>query len=292
MSLPQSHNYADSILNAAQKPEFKDASGTPLIVLPKDFAHHSLEHLLPTPVRKKGTIVLDDAASFSKLVLLHGATDRTVVYCEANYPEGKFKMTAVINDHTKEAAAWRDHVVVFSPSQTEEWKTWFKKDSEQMGQLTFAQFLEENIGDINSVAVSEGNATSKPDMSPTGSQMLEMALNLEATNDVRFKSYNRLTDGSINLVFVNQTDDATAKQMKLFERFTLGVAPFFNGDAYRLDARLRYRVDTNAGTVKFWYELIKPEKVLQDAAEGEVAKIQEELKDYTILFGNPGLKQS
>lgn len=292
MALPDNHNYADSILDAAQKPEIKEVNGVSLLLLPSGFQQHSLEKYLPHPVRKTGTIVLDDADSFVTLIKAHSKKESATLYCAADYEKGEFKMTAVLNDHEKDKPAWRDHIVVYAPKQTKEWKTWFGANARKMGQLDFAQFIENNLTDIASVVLAEAEEGKEASMTPSGSLMLEMALNLEANHEMKFRSGQRLSDGGINFTFINQADDATAKQMSVFERFSLGMAPFFNGDPYRMDARLRYRINTDQGTVQFWYELIKPEKVLEDAAKGEVDKISEQLEGYTVLYGSPGIRQS
>jgi uncharacterized protein YfdQ (DUF2303 family) len=288
MSLPQNHNEVDSALNAAQQPVHSNVGLNPLILLPKTGGYELVdgEKYLQAPTRKRGRIVLDDAESFCRYLNKHGDGDRTVIYCEANYAAGTFQMTGILNDHGKTDPAWRDHVCAFVPKQTEEWKRWFSNNGKQLTQIEFAEFIEENMRDISSMQVSED----ADDVTPSGSQMLEMALNLEAVHDVRFKSAVRLTDGGVGLTFVNQADEGTAKQMKLFERFSLGIAPFFNGDAYRMDARLRYRVNTQEGTLKFWYELVRPDKVLQDAAQHEVLRIEEDCPDFIVLFGSPNIK--
>ena len=67
--------------------------------------------------------------------------------------------------------------------------------------------------------------------------------------------------GGVQMSFVQDDDNQTLEKMQLFERFSIGIPVFWNGDAYRLDARLRYRV--REGVLKFWYELIRPEKCLK-----------------------------
>ncbi|MBI3146317.1 MAG: DUF2303 family protein, partial [Pseudogulbenkiania sp.] len=121
---------------------------------------------------------------------------------------------------------------------------------------------------------------------PTGTQMLEMAMNLEANQDSRFKSNIRLQSGGTELAFVQKEDDATLEKMRLFERFSIGIPPFFNGSNFRIDARLRYRV--RDGKLTFWFELIREDKVLQAAAEEEIAKIAD-ATGITVLQGNPRL---
>lgn len=64
----------------------------------------------------------------------------------------------------------------------------------------------------------------------------------------------------------------------------IGVPVFWNGDAYRVDARLRYRV--REGLLTFWYELIRRDKVLEDASQTLIAHIREKTGS-PFFFGNP-----
>ena len=119
---------------------------------------------------------------------------------------------------------------------------------------------------------------------PTGAQMLEMALAFEATQDFRFKSAVRLQNGGQNLSFVQDDDDATLQRMQLFEKFSIGIPVFRNGDAYRVDARLRYRV--RDAKLAFTYELTRFDKVLEAAASDVITAIREKTGN-PFFFGDP-----
>ena len=54
------------------------------------------------------------------------------------------------------------------------------------------------------------------------------------------------------------------------------------GRAGKLTARLKYRL--SAGGVKFWYELERPERAIEDAFAGYVNTVREK-SDYTVLIG-------
>ena len=72
--------------------------------------------------------------------------------------------------------------------------------------------------------------------------------------------------------------------MSVFERFAIGVPVFWNGDAYQIDARLRYRV--RDGKLAFWFELIRADKVLEAAATTVISTIKEKTGN-PFFFGNP-----
>lgn len=144
-----------------------------------------------------------------------------------------------------------------------------------MSQVEFAAFVEDNRASIASV---EGF--------PTSAQMFEMAINMEASQDVRFKSAIRLQNGGTQLQFIADDDKQTIERMQLFERFAIGIPVFWNGDAYQITARLKYRV--RDGKVSFWYELERTDVVFEAAARELIAAVRAGA-EVPFFFGTPGL---
>ena len=233
------------------------------------------EKLLEAPRRKRATVELREADSFVDYMKRHGSIGDSTIWCVADYKKGNVKFTGILNDHgeSEDAPAWRDHTAAFSPEFSEEWTRWNSMHGEAFSQPEFASFIEDNLKDIASV---EG--------SPTGSQMLEMALTFEANQDMRFKSAIRLQNGGVQMSFVQDDDAQTLQKMQVFDRFSLGMQVFWNGEAYRLDARLRYRV--RDGKLTFWFELIRQDKVLEDATKTLIGQIREKT-GTPFFFGNP-----
>jgi len=231
--------------------------------------------LLAVPRRKKARVDLRDPDSFIAYVKRHGSLTDSTIWCVADYKAGKVDFTAIINDHGEEAtqADWRDHRATFSPEFSEEWNRWRAQHKKPFSQGDFAAFIEDNLKDI--VSVND---------SPTGGQMLEMALTFEANQDMRFKSAIRLQSGGVTMSFAQDDDAATLQKMQVFDRFTLGFPVFWSGDAYQVDARLRYRV--REGKLTFWFELIRQDKVLEAATQTLIAQIREKTGN-PFFFGNP-----
>jgi uncharacterized protein YfdQ (DUF2303 family) len=61
---------------------------------------------------------------------------------------------------------------------------------------------------------------------------------------------------------------------------------FANGDAYQVKAFLRYRIDRNSGEIQFWYELQRPDRILEDASRAMVEKIRTST-GLPVIFGTP-----
>jgi uncharacterized protein YfdQ (DUF2303 family) len=236
------------------------------------------EEMLPAPRRKRAQVVLNDAESFVAYVKRHGSLTACTLWCEADYVAGRVVFRAILNDHGEEElqAAWRDHTARFTPVFSGEWNRWTAKNKQPFSQAEFGAFIEENLKDI-----------AGGDTSPSGTQMLDMALSFEANQDMRFKSAMRLQNGGVQMSFVQDDDATTLTRMQMFERFAIGMPVFWNGDAYRIDARLRYRV--RDGKLSFWFELIRADKVLEAAAQTLIARIRGETGN-PFYFGDPGLK--
>ena len=114
--------------------------------------------------------------------------------------------------------------------------------------------------------------------------LLAVATTIRATNGINFSSARRLQDGQTQLTY-NEVIDAKAGTdgaLKIPQTFALGLRIFKNGEGYKLTARLKYRI--NSGQVKFWYELERPERAVEDAFTGYVETVREQ-SGYTVLIG-------
>jgi len=245
------------------------------IALPPGWSYKEYfqKDLLDKPLRKSGLLDMSDADSFISYVNRHVIPNHTSIYCNSNYQTANLSITAIINDHGGgcDEQQWKDHVVIYKPKISEEWSRWAGKDRQHQTQIDLAMFIEENLQDIPSV---EGY--------PTGQQLLEMATSFQSNQDMRFKSAIRLQNGGVNMNFIQDDDQQTLTQMKLFEKIAIGIPVFWNGDAYQITARLRYRVKD--GKLTFWYELIRKDKVFEDASNNLINKLKSAI-NVPFYFG-------
>lgn len=236
------------------------------------------EHLLDQPARKKGNVNLDDIGSYIDYINRHKSPSSTTIYVIADYVGGSVSFRCVINDHeaylgTVPTQNWKDFVALYQPRKSVEWERWTRNNKEAFSQFEFATFIEDNLQDI---AESEGM--------PTAIQLLEMATKFQATMDMRFKSNIRTQNGGVDLIFVNDDDAQTVEKMKMFEKISIRMPVFWGGEPYRVTARLRYRVKD--GGLKFWYELIREDKVMEDATKTMIEKIKADT-GAPLFFGRP-----
>lgn len=274
-----SGNFAETIANIAPKP-VTVASGVNrgnLIAVPKDYVLKNdaeLEQLQDFPTRKKGALTFVTIESFAAYVNLH-KTPETRLYAKVDQTSSEpLKVTAVFNEHKPHAtegstAGWRDFRAVFLPASSFEWKVWTSKDRQPFSQFDFAVYLEDNIKDIH----KPDPDVNQPGQWPTGTQMLEMAKDLEINAEKSFKSSVRMQSGGVELAFVDKDDSATAERMSAFNQFAIGIPVFWKDSGYSITARLRYRQKSNA--LVLWYELVRPDLTIDDAVSHLLDKVKE-----------------
>lgn len=237
----------------------------PYAVIPEGYKFENHESLLEAPLRKRGVTTLHDAHSFIAVVNAQ-KNEATSIYSTINPPT----FTAVFNDITA-GPGWRDHCARYNAPLSPEWKTWSAKDGSQMGQADFAQFIETNLPDI---------------AEPEGAVVLEVARSLEAKKKVNFASSIRLSDGSHQFTYEEDVQGSAQKgQLKVPEAFILAIPVFENGELWRVEAKLRYRIQ-DGDKLQIWYELVRPHKVV----EGAVKDLRSQIANETarpILVGSP-----
>jgi uncharacterized protein YfdQ (DUF2303 family) len=220
--------------------------------------------------RKRGTALLLDLPSFVTYCQDQHKADEGYIY--ANTDERSF--TAVFNDYgDTDLPGWRDHRAHFAAQFTPEFKRWLEHsgNSKAKGQTEFAEFIEDNFADL---------------VPPFAQQLLDVATTIQAKTDINFSSAKRLQDGQVQLGYTEIIDAKAGADgaLTIPREFELGLRIFKNGDGYKLKARLKYRLA--GGGVKFWYEMDRPERAIEDAFSGYIEKVRTD-SGYRVLIGNP-----
>lgn len=243
----------------------KTIEGNPFIVVPDGYRVEDAEKFLLAPTRKRGTVVLNDVASFTAYVNAE-KVEATRIYGQFNPPS----FTAVFNDNGAQPA-WKDYRAIYACPISAEWKTWTVSSGRQMTQADFAAFVENNLPDI---AV------------PPAADMLEISRSLEAKKKVNFASGVRLSNGQNELTYEEEISGTANKgKLQVPEEFTLGMPVLEGGQRYAVQARLRYRIG-DGGKLTMWYELIRPHKILEDAVQAILTEIAD--KTGLVIFnGKP-----
>ena len=258
----QINNDAQTVADlAVQAADIRHINGHPFVVLAEGQNIASLEHLLATPMRKQGSIVVQDQNSFIAVFRRHADED-TSIY--ADREKGTFR--AVFNDSIN-SPGWNDHYCSYTCPKSNEWQIWTKNDGRRMTQAEFALFIEQNLVDI---------------IEPVRADMLEISRTLQAKKKASFSSSIRLSDGSHQFSYEEDIRGTTTNgKLEIPETFKLGLPVFLNGQAYEIEARLRYRINKE-NQLEMWYELIRSYDIHEDAFNGVHEAISEETGQYII----------
>lgn len=238
----------------------------------------AIEKTQAEPNRLRGEITLCSLESLIQAIndqatSTKGADDDAATHGYIYANPDNLTITAVFNDQRGARPGWRDHRASFRAELTPEFQQWLGRNghTKAMTQGEFAEFIEDNIADI------AGN---------DASLLLEVATTIQAKSDITFSSAKRLQDGQTQLGY-NEVINATAGAagaLTIPKDFTLGLRIFKNGAAYAIKARLKYRL--GGAAVKFWYELDRPQRAIEDAFGGYVDLVREKTT-LAVLIGKP-----
>jgi uncharacterized protein YfdQ (DUF2303 family) len=269
-------------LNAAQKPFFQTINGTPILLSPaRDGAWEATDYseLREAPLRKQGTTNLHQTDSFISYVNLHKQAG-TQIIVDADYAANRVKFKAILNGDSPTAAGFADHIARFDPKTTVEWKNWTDMNGEKVNQMELATFLTNNISNIAST-----NPADPTRQYPNAADVLEFITNLEMTSTVRYRSGTKVQNGQVQFEYVEEGNDATKGKLQMFERFGIGVVPYAGGQGYFIEAFLRFRINRDSGALTIWFDLHRPDQVLEAATKAAIEQLQAEITDCPIYFG-------
>lgn len=187
-------------------------------------------------------------------------------------PVTQGSIVAVINDHIAgDMPGWGDHRAELFLTPTPEWQHWIKQDGNLMDQERFANHIEDGLAEVTE---------------PDGADLLEIAQTIHATNNSKFKSGKRLTDGRTQFEYTEEINTTAGEsgEFKVPNEFKLAIAPFVGEQPYFITARLRYR--TSGGQLTIGYKLDRPDAVLRDAFQRIADRLNGEFKDQ-VFVGEP-----
>lgn len=214
-----------------------------------------LEGLRDQPRRKRGTVEVFDDHAFVFLVLRH-KEEGTTIYADRQ----TLTITAVINDDSDSSPGWRDHRIDLKCRFTPAWTDWITINGVHVGQIQLAEFLENHLPDI---------------AAPPAATLFEMVRTLQVKRSVNFNAAVDLDNGQTQILYSEQIDGTTkyaAGTVEIPRTIALSLQPFEGAPRYKVEARLRYRIE--AAVLTLWLELVRPEDVLDDAFKDLLARLE------------------
>lgn len=230
-----------------KEPAVFNIEGVPVLALPPDWNHHECSHLLAQPRRISAKVTAHDVRGFVDYINKHKLAE-TAIY--AGSPTQPTLLARIDDNATQGGATQPSHVThtcTFPCPLTHEWRQWINWNDKAMGQVSFAEFIENNLLDI---------------VEPDAAGLLTACLSFQDTGSAEFKSVVRLTDGRMQFQYVEKD---TTGELKFPERLTLALPVFEGLDVrFQLNAKLRYRVDRDSG-LHLRYVIERPDLALKEA---------------------------
>jgi uncharacterized protein YfdQ (DUF2303 family) len=248
-----------------------------------------LDEYLERPERRRGTVRAFDVGSFTGLVSRF-ASLASVVFADPN--AGKPKFTAVFDYHAKSDKAtdadWLQHRAVYEPALSEEWKAWLANNGKLHSVGDFAAFIEDRISDVvvpdeNDERIREFSQLVQGRFAMP-SDLLELSRGLSVNVETAVRNAVTLNTGEISVVYEEQHRDGGGHPVKIANLFQIVVPVFYAGQAYRVAARLRYRVVN--GKINWMYQLVRPDLVFDDAFAGIANTVRKET-GQPVFLGAP-----
>lgn len=218
------------------------------------------------PRRKTGTVAVHDASSFIAYVHKHGLPQSELWADITGH-----RLVAVLNAHAVETPGWSDLRATLRLTKTPAWAAWESLNRKLLGQVQFAEHVEDRIVDF---------------VAPSGADMLELSQTFHATRSAKFDSSQRIKSGETQLRYHEDIEAKAGKKgdVAIPDSFELGLVPFEGSAAYKVTARLRYRIREDG--LQIGYVLDRPEDVLKAAFLDIVTQVEEHC-DQPVYRGTP-----
>lgn len=178
------------------------------------------------------------------------------------------QLVAYLDYHKKGVPDYVGHSATFMARLSDEWRAWDNLSASLVGQVAFAEFLEE---------------WGKTVQAPDGATLLEIITTLEAKTDVTFKSKVKLAQGGMqSLVFEENQEAKGGGNVALPTELTLGIPVYRGGDGYQIRVFLRCKIEH--GKAMFAVKIHEANRVKQFAFKSLCEKA-EAATDLIILHG-------
>lgn len=232
------------------------------VVVPEAHKIESLEAMAPRPYRARADVHVVDVAGFVAYVERFRQDATAAIFASDK------SIVGVLNFRTPESevAGHGDDTVRLVYQRTPEWAAWVGVDNRPMTHTDFAVWLEDHVDDV---------------IEPAGAAIVEIAREFQVKRDTQFRSSIRLQSGATQIAY-SETDAAQPGVLELPEVIALGLRPFEGSPAYRVKARIRYKLDAGKLTLRF--VLHRPDQIERTEREAREAAILEALGSSVPVY--------
>jgi uncharacterized protein YfdQ (DUF2303 family) len=257
------------IAQLATEPTRFSENGIPIVALAEGLTLHSLEKINDTPSRTKASVALAtiaDHIAYIKAQRDDSGSQNTVLFADRH----QLRFHTILDYHDRETPSWLEHSLTTTLALSKQLQTWITKAGVWMPQEQFAEFLDENLGDIQD---------------PTPATVLDFVECLTCTRKEAFRSAMNQTTGEVQ--FVWEKSNSTDERTSIVRDFTLGIPVWHRGDAFAIKARLHHRIKENDGGkagVNFRFKLEQIDRIQDKLWDEAIARLRTELDDHATIY--------
>ena len=218
-----------------------------------------IDEFRTAPERRQGTANLGDLDSFIAHALRF-KDDDSAIFASAD-PQ-RPQLVSVLDYHRQGpdgAPRFGRHRGVYAFPLSEEWTRWTGAAGKVMSQKAFAEFVESNI--LNVADPGEAGTGAREFARVLGvefagpQRLMEMSRGLSVRVAAKVQNVVNLGTGETQFVYVTEHQNERGEPLKVPGAFLLALRVFRGGPAYQVPVRLRHRVDKEAGSVSWSFEL-------------------------------------
>jgi len=260
----------ERIVHLAARSLLDDPDGRRHAIIPTGY---KIESILPVDwnpplLRTTAAPAMHDLDSFIAYCKRY-QTPATRFFAEPGFISGgRPTVTCIIDYHEADKAQHGAHVVTYAPRYSEQWKRWTAICANAIKQAEFAEFVEENRGDI---------------AEPAAAQMLDIISTFKASKKTDFDSLVYQRNGDVMLAYSEKTEEKGS--VKMPEKLMLGIPVYFRSDRYAVPVLIRYRVGN--GGVVFQLKVDRAD-VIEDEAFSVLTKKITEATGIEVYLGRKG----
>lgn len=226
------------------------------------------------PVRRDGEASVTTLQSFIDLCSRHKDAD-SVLFAETKWPD--LSLLGVMDYHKADGTArWGKHLIRYKFPVTDELKIWMNMNGQMLEQAEFAMFLENHAAELSAPMDGEVEIYERlfKERMSTPTELIGLSRNLEIRAGMHVKRSERMASGERTVEFTEDHTNAKGEKVDIPGIFIVSVPAFLDGDPVRIPARLRYRIA--GGTIKWCYQLYRPEVFIRDRVKEDIRKAAEE----------------
>lgn len=243
--------------------------GIPMVAVAKGITLHSLERLNDHPSRTKAYVILTtlaDHIAYIKAQRDEIGGQNAVLFADRH----QLRFHTILDYHDRETANWLDHSINTQLALSKQLQTWITKAGVWMPQEQFAEFLDENLGDIQE---------------PTPATVLDFVECLQCTRKESFRSALNQTTGEVQ--FVWEKANATDERTSIVRDFTLGIPVWHRGEPFAIKARLQHRIkesENGKAGVNFRFKLEQIDRIQDKLWDEAIAHLRAELAGHATIY--------